>query len=73
MVLGAKLEGPVRRDELEPLYLALPSSRLYRAVLVDDHPPALLLLRRALVICEGAWLEHAPVLPHGREQVAAFE
>lgn len=44
MILRGELEGPLRGDELEPLYLAVASRRLDRAVFIDGDPPALLLL-----------------------------
>lgn len=73
MVLSAELEGPIRGDELEPLYLAFSGSCFHGAVFINDNPAALFLLRGALVVGEGTRLQHAPVLAHGWKEVAAFQ
>lgn len=64
MILRAELEGSLGRDDLEPLYLAVPGCSLNGAVSVDADATTLLLLRRALVVGQGARLQYAPVLPH---------
>lgn len=73
MILSPELKGSFRGDKLKPLYSPLSRRRLDGAVLPDSDPTALLLLRGALVVSEGAGLQHAPVLAHGRQEVAALE
>lgn len=73
MILSPKLKGSFRGDKLKPLYSPLARRCLDGAVLPDSDPTALLLLRGALVVGEGAGLQHAPVLAHGRQEVAALE